>query len=61
MPHHFTKNTVSASAWCLKCNKQTMHRIDTGRIGPCLVCIEKLDTQAAVEHEPEPKQEGFKF
>lgn len=40
MPEHFTKNTVSATFWCLKCGKATMHRVDGGRRGPCMVCME---------------------
>lgn len=35
-PHHFTKSTVSASFYCPTCNKDTEHRIDDGRRGPCL-------------------------
>lgn len=36
MPHHFTKATVSASFYCNSCGKDTEHRIDDGRRGPCL-------------------------
>jgi hypothetical protein len=43
MAQHFTRNTVAAQAWCLKCNKQTMHRIDDRRIGPCMECIAELE------------------
>lgn len=42
MPEHYTKNTVSASAWCNKCGRATQHRIDSGRRGSCLVCLGKL-------------------
>lgn len=35
MPHHFTKNTVEASAYCNTCNQQTMHYVADGRIGLC--------------------------
>lgn len=45
MTEHFTKNTISAEFWCNKCQKYTQHRIDDGRKGPCLVCIEKLEAQ----------------
>jgi hypothetical protein len=38
---HFTKNTVEAACWCQVCRQQTMHRIDDGIRGPCLVCLEK--------------------
>lgn len=42
MPHHFTKNTVSASFWCNKCGKETLHRIDGNRRGPCYTCMEAV-------------------
>lgn len=41
MPEHYSKNTVSATVWCAPCGKPTPHRIDNGRRGPCLVCLEK--------------------
>jgi hypothetical protein len=51
MPEHFTKLTVSASFWCAKCGKATMHRVDDRRRGPCMVCME------AVPHgERKPRQ-----
>jgi ribosomal protein L44E len=43
MTQHFTRNTVSVDFYCPKCKKFTQHRIDKGRKGPCLLCIEKLD------------------
>ena len=36
MSEHYTKNTLEATAWCAKCQKQTQHRVDGGRLGPCL-------------------------
>lgn len=45
MAQHFTRNTVAAQAWCAKCNKQTMHRVDDRRIGPCLECMAELERQ----------------
>lgn len=52
MSQHYTRATVEASAWCKKCGKPTMHRIDDRRAGPCLVCLEKLKAQhdAASDH-----------
>lgn len=41
MPEHFTRNTVSATYWCSKCGKATMHRVDDRRRGPCMVCMEQ--------------------
>lgn len=43
MKEHYTKNTVEARAWCNKCDRATMHRVDRGRLGSCLDCIERLD------------------
>jgi hypothetical protein len=45
MPHHFQKNTVEASVWCDKCNKNTIHSVWDGRRGSCLVCLEKREKQ----------------
>jgi hypothetical protein len=36
---HYTKNTVTATAWCKKCGGFKSHRIDGGRVGPCLTCV----------------------
>lgn len=33
---HFPKNTVEAACWCDSCGRETPHRIDDGRRGPCL-------------------------
>jgi hypothetical protein len=33
---HYTKATVSAQVWCNVCGRETEHRIDNGRRGPCL-------------------------
>jgi hypothetical protein len=49
MGQHYTKNTVSTAAWCAKCGKETSHRVDDRRLGPCLVCIAKLDGEAKQE------------
>lgn len=42
MSQHYPKSTVEASAWCKKCRKDTMHRVDGVNLGPCLVCLKKL-------------------
>jgi hypothetical protein len=47
MTQHFTRNTVSAALWCAKCQKQTQHRIDGVRRGPCLDCITRLEGEHA--------------
>lgn len=43
MGEHYTKNTVSVRANCSKCGRQTDHRVDNGRRGPCMECIARLD------------------
>ena len=45
MAEHYTRNTVSVSSWCPKCAKQTQHRIDDRRKGPCLECIARLERE----------------
>jgi ribosomal protein L44E len=32
---HYTKNTTGILRFCPMCNKKTMHRVDSGRVGPC--------------------------
>lgn len=65
MKHHFTKNTVEASAWCLKCGRATMHRVDRdqmqARLGPCLVCVANLDKQHDERTAPEPPPQRSLF
>jgi ribosomal protein L44E len=56
MPEHFTRSTASASGWCSKCQKYTMHRVDDRRKGPCLECIARLEQQHANASEA-PKVE----
>jgi hypothetical protein len=36
MTEHYTKNTLECTAWCPKCQRDTQHRVDGGRKGPCL-------------------------
>jgi hypothetical protein len=36
MTEHYTKNTESATSYCKKCGRNTGHRVDDGRLGPCL-------------------------
>ena len=52
---HYTRNTVEAEAWCKKCSKFTMHRIDGVKLGPCIPCMAKSNTKA----RPEPVQMEF--
>ena len=36
MTEHYTSNTEQATSYCKKCQHFTQHRVDSGRIGPCL-------------------------
>jgi hypothetical protein len=49
MPEHYTKNTLEATVWCNRCGKDTQHRIDGGRRGPCLECMRKRELQNEYE------------
>jgi hypothetical protein len=59
MSEHYTKNTVSATAWCAKCGKPTEHRVDSGRLGPCLPCL-RAPLPSPVSRAPKSTQ-GFLF
>ena len=63
MAKHFTRNTVSAEAWCAKCEKRTQHRVDGVKLGPCLECIAQLEKlyEAHEKFEQELKQAGFEW
>jgi hypothetical protein len=59
MTQHYTRNTVEASAWCRVCGRDTMHRIDGVKLGPCLACIKRLELQKelpGIERPKEPEQ-----
>jgi ribosomal protein L44E len=60
MPQHYTKATLQVSVWCNRCGKHTMHRVDDGRRGPCLDCIQKREkamrAQLEMLKEPEAVQ-----
>ena len=65
MPEHYTKATVSASFWCKKCGKETLHAVHDGRRGRCYACTEKLDEEsrarAAAPALQQPSQGSFEF
>lgn len=54
MPHHFTKNTVSANFWCKPCGKPTEHLVQRARRGACLACLKKLEDAAALRKLESP-------
>ena len=53
-PEHYPKATVWGIIWCNKCRKVTEHRVDGGRCGPCMVCLEKLNA----DHDQRQKEEA---
>jgi hypothetical protein len=57
MGEHYTRLTVSAAAWCSKCNRSTQHRVDDRRLGPCLECIAKLELDHAAAAKVEPEKQ----
>ena len=61
MTQHYTRDTVSAAAWCRKCKKETQHRVDDRRRGPCLECLEKLTAQCRADRVQAPVPEPGLF
>jgi hypothetical protein len=66
MPEHYTKGTVSATFWCRKCWKATLHAVHDGRRGRCYDCTEKMDEEsraraAAPAPTRQPEQSSFEF
>ncbi len=49
MSEHYTRNTLECTAYCGRCQKNTQHRVDAGRQGPCLDCIQRIEKRAAEE------------
>jgi hypothetical protein len=52
MNQHYTQNTVEVSHWCKKCGQLTMHKVQNGLIGACLVCLAR-PTKPAPAKPPE--------
>jgi hypothetical protein len=38
MTEHYTRNTVSASAFCKRCRAHTQHQVQGGLMGACMDC-----------------------
>lgn len=36
VPEHYTRGTLECTAFCKKCGRNTQHRVDGGRRGPCI-------------------------
>jgi hypothetical protein len=62
---HYTKNTLSARAWCGDCSAFTDHKVSDGHLikSHCLPCAEKREAErlARPKIEPAAHQEGFDF
>jgi len=54
---HYPGNCVEISAWCQSCYKDTPHRVDAPKLGPCLTCLEKLNQRDFPFVPKEPEQE----
>jgi ribosomal protein L44E len=64
MKEHYTKRTVEVQTWCKVCGRNTQHRVDDGRKGPCLICMDRLEKESRlfrVPDEPEEEQLDFEF
>jgi hypothetical protein len=57
MPEHYTKNTVSVTVWCTRCNGPTEHRVDNGRRGPCMRCLALLDQRPKPDVKLKPVEQ----
>ena len=60
MPEHYPSSTVEVTVWCKVCGRETPHRVDDRRRGPCLECLKKLETKAQ-EHKPAKPVQGRLF
>jgi hypothetical protein len=54
MPEHYSKTTVEVKAWCNVCHRETMHRVDHGQRGPCLMCLKKRESETAERKSKPP-------
>lgn len=63
MSEHYSKQTVSVSAFCKKCNKYTIHRVDDGRKSACTDCEAKLQLDHAYNEQQRrtEKRQGVLF
>jgi ribosomal protein L44E len=64
MPQHYTRATTEVSVYCNRCRKETMHRVDDRKRGPCLECLARLESLSEARKqkpaaEAKPKQGGL--
>jgi hypothetical protein len=58
VPHHFTKNTVSATYWCTVCYAATEHHVLGGRRAGCKVCEARQAAEKAERDAiPQPAEQ----
>jgi ribosomal protein L44E len=55
MSEHYSKMTKAATTYCKKCGRQTMHRVDNGRLGSCLE--QHFDGLSAAQRKQREKRE----
>jgi hypothetical protein len=54
MSEHYPKSTIETTAYCKPCQRMTTHRVDGGRLGPC------LEHETPIKPKPEkPKQKDL--
>jgi hypothetical protein len=57
MPEHYTKNTLECTAYCAKCGRDTQHRVDGGRRGPCIDPRHPVQAMTKAQAARKEKQE----
>jgi DNA-directed RNA polymerase subunit RPC12/RpoP len=60
MRHFFTKGTIEASIWCVKCHRDTMHAISNGRPMYCQECQAKPQPKPDAPPPQSTQEEMFK-
>lgn len=56
MSQHYTRSTVSVLAWCNTCRRNTLHRVDDRRLGPCMESHREGPSQKQLQ-EAEKREE----
>jgi hypothetical protein len=59
MTEHFPKSTISATGWCRKCNRNTEHQVDDGRLGRCLDPEHPAPSSRAADAPKPAEQKGL--
>lgn len=54
MAKHYTRNTISAAAWCNKCQRETQHKVSDRRMQHCLECEARNEAKRAATPAPAP-------